>query len=107
MSRPQQKPPSPAPAPDDRIPDVRTEAENAALKAQLRECKEKLQATFDRAASLAKELDAERTHLMNEVKEARVLSKEVSEMQLELLRLARDKPEKDVSRHLLSSSIRH
>ncbi|KAG8850672.1 hypothetical protein FRB96_009632 [Tulasnella sp. 330] len=71
------------------------EAENAALKAQLRECKEKLQAAFDRAASLARGLEAERTLLVREVKEARVLSKEVSEMQLELLRLARDKPEKD------------
>ncbi|KAG9030892.1 hypothetical protein FRB95_003455 [Tulasnella sp. JGI-2019a] len=71
------------------------EAENAALKAELLDCKEKLQASFDQAASLAKALAAERAMLMNEVQEARTLSREVSEMQLELLRLARDKPEKD------------
>ncbi|KAG8965441.1 hypothetical protein FRC03_000509 [Tulasnella sp. 419] len=72
------------------------EAQNQKDKEELRQQKLKLQESFDRSIELAKQLEAERPELIKESKEASRLAKEISEMKLELLRLARDKPVEEV-----------
>lgn len=83
------------------------EVENTAAKAELRNDKIKLQDSFDRATTLARELEAERPELLKEAKEANRLAKEVTEMRLELMRLGREKPAKDVRLALLRSALWH